>query len=279
MGARLSEPRRTNAVEKRMKSRTEKRKPTDGNPFVEVVGSARTGDLPLVTVIISLYNYGKFITACLDSVAAQTYQPMDLIVVDDCSKDNSVALVIEWLSEHGGRFTRYRLLRHVKNQGLVGTRNTAFSQVETPYVFVLDADNLLYPRCLDRLVTALQQCDASFSYCYSERFGAADGFLNTTVWDPAKFRGGNKIDAMVLLRRDIWEKIGGYSTNMPPYGWEDFDLWFKIARVKGWGVLVPEILTRYRVHGVSMLNTVTNPHSDIIWAYLRSSYPEFFQDS
>src|SRR5262249_33783070 len=83
---------------------------------------------------------------------------------------------------------------------------------------------------------------------------------------------------MVLLRKSIWEKLGGYSTNMPVMGWEDFDLWFKLARAKGWGILVPQILTRYRVHGSSMLRTVTNPRADALGSHLRSTYPEFFGD-
>jgi hypothetical protein len=62
-------------------------------------------------------------------------------------------------------------------------------------------------------------------------------------------------------------------------GWEDFDLWFKLARLGHWGVLVPEILARYRVHGESMLRTVTNPKVDRLWAHLRSTYPEFFTGS
>ena len=66
---------------------------------------------------------------------------------------------------------------------------------------------------------------------------------------------------------------------MPVMGWEDFDLWFKIARLKGWGLQVPEILGRYFVHRDSMLRTVTNPEAERQWAYLRSKYPEFFTDS
>jgi hypothetical protein len=59
-------------------------------------------------------------------------------------------------------------------------------------------------------------------------------------------------------------------------GWEDFDLWFRIAEVGGWGVQIPEILARYRVGRNSMLHTITNPNAYRLWAYLRAKHPESF---
>jgi glycosyltransferase involved in cell wall biosynthesis len=231
-----------------------------------------------VTVIISLYNYSNFVASCLESVEAQTQDDLDLVVVDDCSTDQSTEVVASWLDDHAGRFNRCRLVRHLANSGLAHTRNTAFSFAASPYVFVLDADNILYPRCLESLRAALENCDASFAYCYAEKFGDVSELANFFPWDPSRFPVNNTIDAMVLIRKAAWEQVGGYSRDMPVMGWEDFDLWFKLARVKGWGVLVPEILTRYRVHGTSMLRTVTNPKVEILWAHLRSTYPEFFRN-
>jgi glycosyltransferase involved in cell wall biosynthesis len=231
-----------------------------------------------VSVIVSLYNYAEYLPQCLDSVLEQTLNPLDLVIVDDHSSDDSPDVAARWLDEHGDRFAHFSLLRHVKNQGLARTRNTAFSHTRTPFVFVLDADNALYPRCLDRLLLALQNCSASFAYCIAERFGDIGGLTNYIPWNPACFAVNNTIDAMVLMRKAAWEKVGGYSTDMPVMGWEDFDLWFKLARSGGWGVLVPEVLTRYRVHGSSMLRTVTNPRVELLWTHLRGQYPEFFEN-
>ncbi len=127
------------------------------------------------------------------------------------------------------------------------TRNQGFSRARTKYVFVLDADNLLYPRCVEALVSALENSDAAFAYGYIEKFGDVRRLQNTRKWNPHSLARGNTIDAMVLLRKSIWKTVGGYST-IEVMGWEDFDLWFKIARRKGRGILVPEILARYRVH-------------------------------
>jgi glycosyltransferase involved in cell wall biosynthesis len=244
---------------------------------VEILSQGRPGStVPAVTVAISLYNYRDYIIRCLDSVSSQTVACLDLIVVDDCSGDGSERVVCEWLAKSGGQFSNYHLIRHKVNMGLPFSRNTAFTHARTEYVFVLDADNLLYPRCLERLVSALENCNASFAYCYLEKFGEDCGLQNTRRWSPITLKCDNSIDAMVLHRKSVWAKVGGYATDMPVMGWEDFDFWFRIAKTKGWGVQIPEILARYRISRTSMLHTVTNPNADKLWAYLRSKHPEFF---
>lgn len=245
---------------------------------LEIVAQNAQGNvIPPTTVIISLYNYEHHVIECLESVKSQTINDLDLVVVDDYSTDSSLEIVREWFTLNGDRFTKYLLIHHKVNLGQMSARNTAFSHVRTEYIFVLDADNLLYPRCLERLGAALDNCEASFAYCYLEKFGEVSCLQNTKAWNPDILQYGNPIDTMVLIRKNIWEKIGGFSTNeVMRLGWEDFELWFKIARIGGWGILVPEILARYRVHGDSFLHTVTNPNADKLWAYLRSNYPEFF---
>jgi glycosyltransferase involved in cell wall biosynthesis len=245
----------------------------------DVLAEGGTGEPARVTVAISLYNYRQHILECLDSVNAQTIGQVDLIVVDDCSTDRGSDDVLRWLETFGGRFARYKLVRHVTNRGLAAARNTAFAQARTEYVFVLDADNLLYPRCLQQLVGALDVSGASFAYCYLEKFGTGRGLHNLSPWRPSSLQHGNSIDAMVLLRRTVWEAVGGYSSDMPAMGWEDFDFWFKIAGINGWGVQAPEILGRYRVHADSMIQTVTNPRAGELWQYLRARYPESFTDA
>lgn len=241
-----------------------------------VTKQQRRDSTAAASVVISLYNYQNHIVECLESVRTQKLADLDLIIVDDCSRDASLKVAREWLGALGGRFSQCLLLHHKSNCGLAQARNTAFAHSRTEYVFVLDADNALYPRCMEALVAALDTCAASFAYCIHEKFGEARGISNTKPWTPAALRTGNMVDAMVLLRKSVWENVGGYSINMPVMGWEDFDLWFKVARAGGWGILVPEILAKYRAHRGSMLNSVTNPQADRLWAHFRTTYPEFF---
>jgi O-antigen biosynthesis protein len=246
----------------------------------------QNSNVPSVTVIIPLYNYGQFLTEALDSVAMQTIGALDVIVVDDCSTDDSPVIASRWMARNCARFRRASVLRHLTNGGLAATRNTGFSQSQTEFVFPLDADNLLYPACLEKLSQSLNRAPAAFAYCIIERFATPPAelpppfLMHIHPWCPEALPAGNRIDAMVLLRRSVWMEVGGYSLRMPCQGWEDYDLWFKIAKTGGYGLHLPQILARYRVHASSMLHTVTNKEKNIelLGAYLRGNYPEFFTE-
>lgn len=78
-----------------------------------------------ITVAVSLFNYERFISECLDSIAEQTYPDIELIIVDDCStEDRSVPVTLEWIEAHDERFDRVLFLRHSVNYGLAAARNT-----------------------------------------------------------------------------------------------------------------------------------------------------------
>lgn len=209
-----------------------------------------------VTVCVTVFNYRRHVSQALDSLLDQTLELFDLVVVEDCSTDDSLHVVLEWLSVHAGRFGRARLLQHGRNAGLSAARNTGFASSETEFVFVLDADNALYPRCLSRCAEAVG-ADGAFAFPIIEVFGSRAGLIGTEPWDPERLKQGNYIDAMALIRRSAWLEAGGYDP-MGGLGWEDYDLWCRFAELGFRGVHVAEILARYRVHDSSMLRKVTN---------------------
>jgi glycosyltransferase involved in cell wall biosynthesis len=211
-----------------------------------------------VTVAVSLYNYRQFIVEALDSVANQTLKVLSLLVVDDASRDNSAERASHWLRKHRSRFVRATLVRRIPNGGLAASRNLALELVESPLLFILDADNSIYPRCLERLSEALEaDPHAAMAYCVIEVFGEERRLMGTPLWNPDRLARGNYIDAMTLLRTKILRRLKGYASMRVP-GWEDYDLWCRFAEKGLYGVRVPEILARYRVHSSSMLNTDTN---------------------
>ncbi|MCU0524019.1 MAG: glycosyltransferase [Elainella sp. Prado103] len=214
-----------------------------------------------ITVCISLYNYARYIPEALTSVYQQSLAAIDLIIVDDASQDTSIAVTTAWLSQHNQRFNRILLLRHRQNSGLSATRNTAIAQVTSPLVFILDADNVIYPRCLAQCLEAIESSNAAFAYPLIEKFGSATGIMGNILWSRDRLAEKNDIDAMALIRRSALAAVAGY-THMP-WGWEDYDLWCKFAERGEFGVLVPEILARYRVHPKSMLHTTTHQQRNL----------------
>jgi Glycosyl transferase family 2 len=229
---------------------------------------------PATTVAISLDNDERYILECLESVRQQTAESLDLIVVDDRSRDRSVETARAWMSARGRRFRRCRLVRHVVNRGLASSRNLAFRLAETDDVLVLDADNALYPRCIETLSSALVHCDAWFAYGYLEKFGDERGMLSWRAWNPDDLRSGNLIEAAAMIRKSAWERVGGYSPDIEVPGCEDYEFWLKIAANGGWGVLVPEFLSRYRARGPATARTLTSSETARIWDDLERKHPD-----
>ena len=225
-------------------------------PPTEVLFDRQSGDVAEVAVVIPCYNYARFVDEALDSVARQTAASLELIVVDDCSTDDSVAVVDRWLKKHCGRFVAATLLRNRSNSGLSLTRNAGFARASAPLVFPLDADNMLDPHCLAALRDALSVSTAAAAHPTLARFGLDETVLPALPWSPDRLRHGNYIDAMALIRRSAWARCGGYARI--PYGWEDYDFWCQFVEEGLWSKAVPEAVGRYRVHGNSMLHTTTD---------------------
>jgi len=210
-----------------------------------------------VTVAVSLYNYGPVVLEALETVAAQDLEDLDVVIVDDCSNDGGDQRVSDWLGVNKNRFGRSVLLRHHANQGLAAARNSAFASAATPYVFVLDADNQIYPRCLTACLSTALANNADAVYTILEVFGESEGVMGTDLWDPIALQSGNYIDAMALISRAAWQRLGGYR-RMSVDGWEDYDFWLKFAESGLEPLRVPQILCRYRKRQTSMLRTVTD---------------------
>ena len=228
---------------------------------------SRGGTLPgQVSVCISLYNYQAHIVETLQSVYEQTHFGLNLVIVEDCSTDDSLATAEQWLRDHALRFNAVHLIQHERNHGLSAARNTAISNSQTDFVFMLDADNLLYPRCVERCLEALlADPEAAVAYPIIEKFGEQPGLIGNVVWNRDRFKRRNCIDAMSLIRKAALVSVGGYSelSAVGKLGWEDYQLWCKFIDAGFYGVPVPEILARYRTHETSMLNSISNQQGNI----------------
>lgn len=219
-------------------------------------------------VVISLYNYGNRIEAALASVAAQTPpgQHLELVVVDDASSDDGPSVARAWMDHHSSRFCCARLLRHRTNAGLAASRNTAFAHCRAPWVFVLDADNELFPQAVHACLAQAQAAGPRVAVVHplvevvGEGRHGHDGrsLISRVSWQRQVFLHGNVIDAMALVRRSAWQAVGGY-THIEG-GWEDFDFWCKLMDADWHGLLCPRVLARYHCHGDSMTarSTVSN---------------------
>lgn len=209
-----------------------------------------------VTVIVPLYNYARYIEDALESAKAQTMPDLDLIVVDDCSTDDSLAVVLRWLESNASRFNRALLVQHEQNNGLGLARNTAVDLSDTLYFMALDADNRLRPECCTACFDAIHRSSAAFAYPIIQQFGDAEHVMGNRSYHPADFIPANGIDAMAMISKEVWSLVGGYSHSR--LGWQDYDFWCRVVGRGLHGVHVARVLADYRVHQRSMLRTSTD---------------------
>jgi Glycosyl transferase family 2/Glycosyl transferases group 1 len=227
---------------------------------------------PRVSVVVTVYNYAEYVSAALASVARSDYRNYELLVIDDHSTDGSLDAVHRTLEQHP--WVPGKIIAHGRNRGLAAARNAGVNAARGEYVFILDADNAVYPHALSRLTEALDSNPSkSFAYGIVEKFGHAGpaGLMSFLGWDPHRLRWGNYIDAMAMLRRQAVLDVGGYTTEPDLFGWEDFALWCALADAGHSGQLVAEILTRYRVGAFSMIS-VTNIDTAAAWTALMRRY-------
>jgi Glycosyl transferase family 2 len=212
-------------------------------------------DARALTVVVPLFNHRDDVLDALDSLERSSRLDWEVVVVDDASTDDGGRAVVEWVRAHPGRAGR--LVAHELNRGLPAARNTGVEHARTERLLMLDADNQVRPMGIAKLMSALDgDRDASFAYGIMERFSAdgPSGLLSAFGWDPERLRSSNYIDAFSLIRREAFAAMGGYSEDPRLFGWEDYDMWVRMAEAGRHGLFVPQIVARYQVGHSSMIS-------------------------
>lgn len=193
---------------------------------------------PLVSILTTVYNREQYIAACIESVLAQTLDDFELIIVDDCSTDNSHAVAERYRSD-----PRVLLYRNETNLGDYPNRNRAASLARGKYLKYVDGDDLIYPHCLELMVEGMETYPEA-GYGISKEIS---GLMAPVLLSPRDayrshfFETGlfsvGPLDA--IIRRDAFEALGGFS---PARHTSDTDFFLRIgARFPG-VMLVPGLV-------------------------------------
>jgi glycosyltransferase involved in cell wall biosynthesis len=173
---------------------------------------------PFLSIIIPLYNKEKFVSATIKSVLTQTYTDFEILIVEDCSTDNSKSIACQFISEN------VKIIQHEKNKGLSASRNTGIRNANSDYVVFLDADDVLKPNYLEKIFSLIQNFpEASiFATNYEEIFEKEKAI--TTTLSLKKFEKDGIIpdffeanlqqplycQSSLCVRKNAFEKIGFY---------------------------------------------------------------------
>ena len=211
--------------------------------------------LPTVSVIIPVYNRAHLLHRSLDSVVAQTFKDIEILIIDDCSRDNPYSVIEEYSD------SRIRYVRQNENQGVAAARNRGLREAKGVFVAFLDDDDEWFPEKLSRQVELFQQSPPEVGLIYTGVETVMDEG-HSEIQLPAEranvyrkllvkncIHGGSS----TMMRRNIITNVGFYDENLLAI--EDYDYWLRISRYYLFD-FVEEPLVRY--HDIRAISTNTD---------------------
>lgn len=241
---------------------------------------------PLVTVVVPVYNHEKYVVDSIRSILTQTYRNIELIVINDGSKDRSHEMVLTLVEECKQRFVRFEYIDR-QNKGLSATLNQALEMANGKYFSVLASDDVALPGKVSVLVSALEEKGPEFAAAFgnalfindrAEKISLdVDGSISNGVSDPSYdnfidfFTRNRSVDCSI-------DRFGSYATlidaNYLPAmsnvvrtsailqvgGWtvgnilEDWEMWLKLSKRSRFAY-VDKPLALYRYHEFNTAGT------------------------
>jgi len=206
----------------------------------------------LVSVVIPCYNYGTFLLEAVNSVLNSTYSPVEVIIVDDGSVDNTKEIARTIMDKYGSVFYIYQ-----ENQGPSAARNRGIQEAKGEYVLPLDADDKISPLYIERAVEVLENSSmAKVVYCEARYFGAKSGHWKLKKFSIKRLAVNNMIFSCSMFRKKDWEEVGGYSNELIG-GWEDWEFWISMLKNGGLVHKLPFTGFYYRIHRCSRQRSTT----------------------
>ncbi len=212
---------------------------------------------PRVSVVIPNHNYGRYIGATLDSVLQQTHQALDIIVVDDGSSDDSLA-VIESHLPTSTAMRRTVLHRQTPNQGKLAALNAVMHEITAPYMLTLDADDQLLPDYIERTLQVMleaRQTDPGIAMVYSDcmlidEHGEVIDRGRSTAFDADKLKTMSYIPEPALCLSKAYLQVMPFDTSIK-VGTKHHK-WLRMVD-HGWrGLHIAEPLFHYRMHSQNL---------------------------
>lgn len=236
----------------------------NGDMHLDSEQRKRNDAQPLVSVICTCYNHEKYIRAALESVAGQTYAPVELVVIDNASTDASLHRIEAFCDEHPG----VRIVRNADNKGLCRAFNQGLGMTTGKYVIDLSGDDLLLPERIARQVAFFESMPEDYGVVFSNAQYLNPEGVPLHFHYPVDLNG--RTTAMVpsgdvyreilekyfictptmMMRRTVLVTLGGYDEALT---YEDFDFWVRSAVICRYGYQ-DEVLTQKRLLPDSLSN-------------------------
>ena len=228
----------------------------------------------LISVIVPCYNQGIYLKETIQSALASTYRPLEIIIINDGSTDDSLELARVLEAQH----PEVRVLDQA-NSGVTKARNSGIAAAQGEYILPLDGDDLISNTYIEKGIAVLSmRPEVKVVYCQAEKF-------STTTRKPWKLKPfslqqlakDNMIFVSALFRKTDALAVRGFSEDMQ-LGREDWEFWIKLLKNGGEVVQLPEVGFFYRLTPTSKRKKTggTNFKRARI-AYLNAKHADFFE--
>jgi GT2 family glycosyltransferase len=198
--------------------------------------------LPLVSIIMPIYNYGKQFEKSLSSVFESTYKNFEIIIINDGSSDEYVLEKLESFNNH----PNIRVI-HQENQGPSAARNNGIIASKGEFILPLDSDDMIHQDYIQSCVNILKKNkDISPVYCDTNHIGQIQGIEQRPEWSMERLKQGPFIVNCSMFHRKAFDICNGYDISMK--GWEDYDLWIRMGLNGYTGKRIPKPLFIYFHH-------------------------------
>lgn len=227
---------------------------------------------PTVSIIVITYNSGRTILETLDSIYNLTYRNIELIISDDCSKDDTIEICRQWLLTNSERFTRTEIVTTEKNDGIPANCNRGIKASSGDWVKLIAGDDLFFPDAIEIIVNEINNDPGKTKLAFHGKVIEFQDDPNklklAKAWEDAEFHIFNQKETTpeeqfkILLRfcpvfaptaiihKSVFEKLGYYDERFK--FWEDRPMWLKLTQN---GIKLHYInanLVKYRRHAQSV---------------------------
>lgn len=224
--------------------------------------------MPLVSIGVASYNNAKYVVETLDSIYNQSYSNIELIIVDDCSKDNSVEVIEKWLQGKKGRFTSVKFLRNAVNKGVCFVCNKIVENSAGKYVSLASSDDTMLELKIEKQVEILENAGDEVGMVYSDTYLMKEdgspryGYMIQLNHNYVDIPQGNVFEELMqrnfipamstLIKLSVLKKVGKYDETLK---FEDWDMWLRIS--KEYQILFSDYPSvRYRINTAGLGSTI-----------------------
>ncbi len=225
----------------------------------------------LVSIVIPFFNHGRYIQNSIESALNQTYNNIEVIVVNDGSNEEHSSVLKKIV-------TKYDNVRIVfqENQGPCSAKNNGVGEANGDYILFLDSDNELLPHYVKSgMELLLSNENAKWAFGDFEFFGDKMGVKNQGFDDKRKIIFSSQIDNCILIEKETFYSIGKFDTHLNRLGLEDWDMIISLCSKGVPFVKINSVTFKYRVVDDSRTNIEANKNLVEIKAYLAKKHCNF----